>query len=158
MHRRLGFQPCGRIILILASALPTTPKPMDRNVFESAKESAQHHPREIPSFAPSEGPLPVLPSVRAIRCNRIRRQACASEELNSRNSRKLREYRTPNRMTTSAPMSRTKVFQARQGSGSMKGTIPSDVVSALKQKHDDAIEWEIAAEDGKIIAKVRKAE
>ncbi len=61
-------------------------------------------------------------------------------------------------MTASAAMSRTKVFQARQGSGSMKGTIPSDVVSALKLKHDDSIEWEIASENNKILVKVRKVE
>jgi len=54
-------------------------------------------------------------------------------------------------------MSRTKVFVAREGSASMKGTIPSDVVSALHLKHDDTITWDIAVEAGEIIAKVRKA-
>lgn len=56
----------------------------------------------------------------------------------------------------SIKMSRTKVFQAREGSTSMKGTIPSDVVSALHLKHNDLIEWEIAVENGEIITKVRK--
>jgi antitoxin component of MazEF toxin-antitoxin module len=55
-------------------------------------------------------------------------------------------------------MSRTKVFQAREKSGSMKGTIPSDVVSALKLKHDDSLDWEITAENGKIVVKVTRAE
>ncbi len=56
----------------------------------------------------------------------------------------------------SEKMSRTKVFQARKESTSMKGTIPSDVVSALHLKHNDLIEWEITVEAGEIIAKVRK--
>ena len=54
-------------------------------------------------------------------------------------------------------MSRTKVFEARPGSSSMKGTVPDDVVSALKLKHGDEIDWEIAAEGGEIVIKVRKA-
>ena len=53
-------------------------------------------------------------------------------------------------------LSRTKVFDARPGSASMKGTIPDDVVSALKLKHGDEIDWEITAEGGEIVIKVRK--
>lgn len=54
-------------------------------------------------------------------------------------------------------LSRTKVFAARKGSASMKGTIPSDVVSGLKLSDGDELEWEILPEGSKIIAKVRKA-
>ncbi len=55
-------------------------------------------------------------------------------------------------------MTKTKVFHAKEGSNSMKGTIPSDVVSALHLKHNDRIEWSIDIEEGHIIAKVRKVE
>ncbi len=55
-------------------------------------------------------------------------------------------------------MPKTKVFQAKEGSNSMKGTIPSDVVSALHLKHNDMIEWSIDVEDGKIIAKITKVD
>ena len=55
-------------------------------------------------------------------------------------------------------MPKTKVFQAKEGSNSMKGTIPSDVVSALHLKHKDKIEWSIDVVDGKIIAKITKVD
>ncbi len=55
-------------------------------------------------------------------------------------------------------MPKTKVFQAKEGSNSMKGTIPSDVVSALHLKHKDKIEWSIDVADGKIIAKITKVD
>lgn len=54
-------------------------------------------------------------------------------------------------------MPRSKVFQARNKSSSIKGTIPSDVASALKLKDNDTLEWELVAEGGEIVAKVRKA-
>ena len=54
-------------------------------------------------------------------------------------------------------MSRAKVFQTRENSGSMKGTIPSDVVSALKLKNADTLEWELGIEGNKIMATVKKA-
>lgn len=53
-------------------------------------------------------------------------------------------------------MPKTKVFQAKEGSNSMKGTIPSDVVSALRLKHNDQIDWSIDVADGKIIAIIKK--
>jgi hypothetical protein len=40
----------------------------------------------------------------------------------------------------------------------MKGTIPQDIVSALKLNHGDMLYWEILVENGKIIAKIRKME
>ena len=58
----------------------------------------------------------------------------------------------------SKQLSKTKVFQARDQSSSLKGTIPADVVSALKLKDNDTIEWELVAESDEILAKVRKAE
>ena len=58
----------------------------------------------------------------------------------------------------SKQLSKTKIFQARDQSSSLKGTIPADVVSALKLKDNDTIEWELVAESDKILAKVRKAE
>lgn len=59
--------------------------------------------------------------------------------------------------TQAEALSRTKVFAARKGSSSMKGTIPFDVVSGLKLSDGDELEWEILPEGTKIIAKVRKA-
>lgn len=56
----------------------------------------------------------------------------------------------------SIELSRTKVFKAREGSESVKGTIPSEVVAALKLKNNDVIEWELVVDNGQIIAKVRK--
>ncbi len=56
------------------------------------------------------------------------------------------------------PLSKTKVFSARKGSDSMKGTIPGDVVSGLKLHDGDSVEWELVPEGSKIIAKVRKAD
>lgn len=38
----------------------------------------------------------------------------------------------------------------------MKTVIPQGVADALKIKHEDVLEWEIASEGGKIIAKVSK--
>ncbi len=54
-------------------------------------------------------------------------------------------------------LSRSRVFHAREGTGSMKGTIPSDIVSALKLKHGDQVEWEITAENNQIVVKLRKS-
>lgn len=53
-------------------------------------------------------------------------------------------------------LSRSKVFKARAGSSSMKGTIPSDVVSGLKLKDGDEVDWELLPEGDQIVAKVRK--
>lgn len=53
-------------------------------------------------------------------------------------------------------LSKSKVFLVREGSDSMKGTIPSDVVSGLKLRHGDEIEWELLPEGKEIVAKVRK--
>ena len=64
-------------------------------------------------------------------------------------------------MTASAEastLSRSKVFQARKGTTSMKGTIPGDVVSGLKLKDADELEWELLPEGNRIVAKVRKVE
>ena len=60
--------------------------------------------------------------------------------------------------TQAEVLSRTKVFAARKGSGSMKGTIPSDVVSGLKLSDGDELEWELLPEGSRIVAKVRKAD
>jgi hypothetical protein len=57
-----------------------------------------------------------------------------------------------------AALTKSKVFSARKGTSSMKGTIPSDVVSGLKLADGDELEWELLPEGSKIIAKVRKAE
>ena len=54
-------------------------------------------------------------------------------------------------------MSRSKVFIVRPGSDSLRGTIPNDVVSALKLKGGDEIEWEITVIGGAIAAVARKA-
>lgn len=54
-------------------------------------------------------------------------------------------------------VSRTKVFKVREGSDSLKGTIPNDVVSALKLKDGDEIEWEIEVIGGAIAVVARKA-
>jgi hypothetical protein len=54
-------------------------------------------------------------------------------------------------------LSKTKVHQAREQSSSLKGTIPADVVSGLKLKDNDTLEWELIAEGDEILAKVRRA-
>lgn len=54
-------------------------------------------------------------------------------------------------------LSKTKIFLARSGSASLKSTIPNDVVSGLKLKDGDELEWELLAEGNRIIAKVSKA-
>ncbi len=51
---------------------------------------------------------------------------------------------------------KTKVFQVRPGSPSLRGTIPFTVVEGLKLSHGDSLEWQIEAKDGKIIAIVEK--
>lgn len=61
------------------------------------------------------------------------------------------------RLDAAYRLSKSKVFQARDRSSSVKGTIPSDVASALKLKDNDTLEWELVAEEGEILAKVRKA-
>lgn len=51
----------------------------------------------------------------------------------------------------------SKVSHVQRNSKSVKTTIPRGVAQSLKVQDGDAIDWEIVAEDGKIIAKVRKA-
>jgi hypothetical protein len=50
----------------------------------------------------------------------------------------------------------SKVHYVRKGSPSVKTVIPQGVADALKIKHDDAIDWELASEGDRIIAKVRR--
>lgn len=45
----------------------------------------------------------------------------------------------------------------RKDSPSVKTVIPQGVADALKIKHNDALEWEIITEGGRIMAKVKKA-
>ena len=58
------------------------------------------------------------------------------------------------RAENAGPMSKTKIFLARPGSASLKTTVPNDVVSGLKLKDGDSLEWELVAEGSKIIAKI----
>lgn len=51
----------------------------------------------------------------------------------------------------------SKVHYVRKGSPSVKTVIPLGVADALKIKHNDELQWEIASEGGKIVAKIRKA-
>ncbi len=62
-------------------------------------------------------------------------------------------------MISGCPMCETmksKVFQVRPDSASLRGTIPQFVVEGLKLSHRDTLDWQIEARDGKIIAIVEK--
>jgi len=49
-----------------------------------------------------------------------------------------------------------KVFKVRETSDSLRTTIPSEFVVALKLKHGDDLEWELDVKDGKIVAVARR--
>jgi len=53
---------------------------------------------------------------------------------------------------------RSKVFQVRQNSTSLRGTIPQSIVDILNLKHGDTVEWAYEIKDGKIVAIFQKAE
>ena len=52
----------------------------------------------------------------------------------------------------------SKVFLVKPGSTSMRGTIPESIVTALNLIHGDTLLWAIEVIDGKISARVIKAE
>lgn len=58
-------------------------------------------------------------------------------------------------MSSSKDM-KSKVFQARKNSQSLRGTIPTGIVSALKIKHGDVLTWDVEVKEGKIVAIVKK--
>jgi len=53
---------------------------------------------------------------------------------------------------------KSKVFQIRPGSPSLRGTIPQGVAEALKLQHGDTVEWSLTVRDGKIVATIEKKE
>jgi len=53
---------------------------------------------------------------------------------------------------------KSKVFQVRPSSPSLRGTVPWGIAVALKLQHGDTLKWVLQAKEGKIIAVVEKAE
>jgi bifunctional DNA-binding transcriptional regulator/antitoxin component of YhaV-PrlF toxin-antitoxin module len=52
---------------------------------------------------------------------------------------------------------KSKVFQIRASSPSLRATVPEAVVNVLKLKHGDQLLWDIEARDGQIVVVVTKA-
>jgi len=53
---------------------------------------------------------------------------------------------------------KSKVFLVKPNSISMRGTIPESIVTALNLSHGDTMFWSIEIVDGKITARVKKAD
>jgi len=53
---------------------------------------------------------------------------------------------------------KSKAFQVRTGSPSLRATIPEAVVQVLDIAHGDELEWIITTQEGEIIVLLRKAE
>jgi antitoxin component of MazEF toxin-antitoxin module len=53
---------------------------------------------------------------------------------------------------------RTKLNRANNTSPSLRTTVPESVVSELKLKEGDSVEWERIIHEGKIAIRIKKAE
>jgi hypothetical protein len=53
---------------------------------------------------------------------------------------------------------RTKLNRANNNSPSLRTTVPEGVVSELKVKEGDSLEWERIIHEGKIAIRIKKAE